>query len=1022
MDESALAFLQSHVPAQMLARIRRSANSMLGERKHVTVLFADLRGSTSMVEGMDAEHALEIIGPAVGLMMDAVHQNDGLVNQTRGDGIMALFGAPLSHEDHAVRACFAALAIRDGIRTMAQRVAHELVVRIGLNSGQVVIHSIGSDLAMHFEAAGLTTHLAARMEQLAAPGTVLLTAATLELAKGFIEVNPKGHQSLRGVSAPVNTFELTGVPARTRWQVRSARGLSVMVGREAELDVLNEARVRAEAGNGQTVIVGGPPGFGKSRLVHDFIRQLPSHWIVRETVCSSARMHSSYHPISSLVRALYRIRPGDGPEAVASYLRDRLEPRNPALLPYVPAILSLLDVESEEPEWRKLDASERRQHVLAAVRTGVMDMQQRAPLLLLIEDLQWADAETKLIFDDIAGSLGAARILLLATERSESSTSKVAGGAIQLPLTPLGAEEATALVDWLMGGDISLTQVKRLVLAQAQGNPLFLEELIQSLKDAGTLIGDRGRYRLSQSVDRLTMPETVHLVLAARIDLLDSMPKSLLQTASVIGRDVSIALLSKMAGLSAQDLTPYLQTLESADFLYQLGSDPELEYSFKHELTREVAYGTLLLATRRQLHAKAIEIIEQDTTHRPEGQIDRLAEHAYHAELWEKAVPYLLRSGRRAVKRAAHRDAVNILERGIKTLSHLPPSDAKTNSEIDFRLSLIVPLEPLGRHRRIAEVLREAGKFTDPCKDPRRAAAVNCQLAVGLWRLGEHDEAMAAAQSALAIAERITDKPLMFAALHNIGIVEHELGNFAKAVALHRDCLAQEPPDLDIKRVGWASLPSVVLRTFLADSLIELGEIAEADRMGEDGGRRADDADHAYSRAMINHVRGRIRVLQGRPAEAVALLDEAWRTCLNLEMIQQFPIIAARLGEAHLAAGHTEASMEILSAPEKLDIPLAENTFGWGQLYLAQGATLLAMGRPADGLSAADRALRLGNLRGERPLRAYAMKLIGDIARVSRELGLSEPKVYLESALELAEACQMRPLAADCRKALARGD
>jgi len=265
MDESALAFLQSHVPAQMLARIRRSANSMLGERKHVTVLFADLRGSTSMVEGMDAEHALEIIGPAVGLMMDAVHQNDGLVNQTRGDGIMALFGAPLSHEDHAVRACFAALAIRDGIRTMAQRVAHELVVRIGLNSGQVVIHSIGSDLAMHFEAAGLTTHLAARMEQLAAPGTVLLTAATLELAKGFIEVNPKGHQSLRGVSAPVNTFELTGVPARTRWQVRSARGLSVMVGREAELDVLNEARVRAEAGNGQTVIVGGPPGFGNSR-------------------------------------------------------------------------------------------------------------------------------------------------------------------------------------------------------------------------------------------------------------------------------------------------------------------------------------------------------------------------------------------------------------------------------------------------------------------------------------------------------------------------------------------------------------------------------------------------------------------------------------------------------------------------------------------------------------------------------------------------------------------------------------
>jgi tetratricopeptide (TPR) repeat protein len=281
--------------------------------------------------------------------------------------------------------------------------------------------------------------------------------------------------------------------------------------------------------------------------------------------------------------------------------------------------------------------------------------------------------------------------------------------------------------------------------------------------------------------------------------------------------------------------------------------------------------------------------------------------------------------------------------------------------------------------------------------------------------LGRHDEALAAAETANETATRIGDQQLIFAALHNIGIIHHETGDFAKAVELHRKCMELESPQLEGKPIGWAALPSVVLRTFLADSLIELGNIDEAQSIAEDGGARAEAADHAYSRAMINHVRGRIRVLQGRTAEAVSLLGEAWKTCIELEMIQQLPIIAARLGEAHLALGDPQASHDIVHSPEKLDVPLAENTFGWGHLFLTQGRTLLRMGKHSAALRAAERALRLAEERRERPQRAYAAKLLADVVKPSDHPGAAR---YLQQAIELAQACGMVTLASQCEKEL----
>jgi class 3 adenylate cyclase/tetratricopeptide (TPR) repeat protein len=1017
IESRPIRFVQSDMPAALAERIAQSGNAMLGERKRVTVLFADVRGSTALIDQLDPEQALGLLGPVMKVLMDAVHQHDGFVNQTRGDGIMALFGAPLANEDHAIRACQAAMAMRAGVGALFQEGQPEsgsaVSLRIGIHSGEVVIHSIGRNLTMNYDAVGKTVHLAARMEELAAPGQIMLTSATVELAEGFIETAPLGSMTVRGVSEPVETFELIDTLVRTRWQVRSARGLSAIVGRQAELRALRSAFDSAAAGKGRLVTIVGPPGIGKSRLVHEFVNTAAAGgWTVLETACASQHMNSSYYPISRLIRTLFNIGIDDSPEIVARRVEEGVGSFYRALASSIPAILSMLDLRSDD----NLAPPARRLQVIEAIKALIFHVKRKSPLLILIEDLHWADAETKLILENIAGLLGETRILLMVTQRPESTWS-VDRAHLRVDLFPLKEQDSHSMVDWLMGDDISLNPVKRRILAQAQGNPLFIEELVQALKDSGATEGEPRHYRLTQSTRQIDMPETIHSVLATRVDLLDARSKSLLQTCAVIGKDAPAALLSRMMETDVEELAPQLRTLERADLLYKVGGSGGPEYSFKHDLTRDVAYGTLLVGMRRILHAKAVDIIEANFGNRLEEHIDRLADHAFYAERWEKAVPYQLHSCRRAVRRGANHDAVSIFERGIETLSHLSPSEAKTKAEIDFRLLVILALEPLGRHRRIVDVLLDARRFAEDFADRRRLAAVNCHLAIALWRLGDFDDAMAAAEAAKAIAEAVDSKALMFAALNVTGIAHHGTGSFAKTVEMHRKCILLETPELDDKRAGWPSLPGVVLRTFLADALLELGEIDEAAAIAEEGGRRADAADHAYSRAQINHIRSRIRLAQGRPAEAILLLQDAWQVSIDLELIQMYPMLAARWGEAYLAAGDFPAALDIVSLPEKLD-PLAQNMFGWGLLFVAQGRALLAVGRHGEARAAAERALRLAEQRGERAQQAYALKLLGEIS-ASADGDSAEAEGYLKRAITLAEECGMTPLKKACATALA---
>ena len=420
-DQNALTFLQSKVPSQLAERILHSGGAMSGERKHVTVLFADVRGSTALIDKLDPEEALEILGPVLQVLMDATHQHDGFVNQARGDGIMALFGAPIATEDHAVQACRAAIAMRAGIDELNRRRSGDISLRIGMNSGDVVIHSIGSNLVMNYDAVGKTVHLAARMEELAASDAIMLTAAAHKLAEGFIVAQPRGAVALKGVEEPVEVFELDELRSTTRWQARSSRGLSRLVGRQPELDTLRGALQRAASGNGQALTVVGAAGLGKSRLVHDFVGELSSEWMVVEAVCVPQQTLSSYYPISGLIRNIFGIGIDDTPATVAERVREQIVSLEPTLSEYLPAISSVLDisVEDQDQEWKKLEPSEKRREILEAIISLILFQERRTPLVIIVEDVHWIDAETKIILHNFLSRLRGMRILMIMTQRSE---------------------------------------------------------------------------------------------------------------------------------------------------------------------------------------------------------------------------------------------------------------------------------------------------------------------------------------------------------------------------------------------------------------------------------------------------------------------------------------------------------------------------------------------------------------------------------------------------------------------------
>ena len=911
LDQAPLAY----TPTYLAEKILTSRSALEGERKQVTVFFADLKDSTRLIEGLDPEAAQQLLDPAIHLMMDAVHRFEGTVNQVLGDGIMALFGAPIAHEDHALRACYAALALQNAIRTYADEVRRThgmlLQLRVGLNAGEVVVRAIGNDLHTDYSAVGQHTHLAARMEQLAAPGSILLTAAVLRLVEGLVRVTALGALPVKGFTEPVEGFELLGASAlRRRLQAAARRGLTRFVGREPELAALTQALERAGAGHGQVVALVGEAGIGKSRLVYECINSRRTQgWRVLEAASVSYGKATPYFPVLDLLKRYARVDDHDDARTIRAKITGHVLTLDETLQETLPALLSLLEALPEDSPFLHLDPPQRRQRTLAALQRLLLRDSQVQPLLLVFEDLHWIDSETEALLDSLVERLPTAQLLLLVNYRPEyqhgwgSKTYYT-----QLRLDSLPPASAAEVLQALLGDDASLAPLNQLLIARTEGNPFFLEESVRTLVEIGVLVGAPGAYVLGKPLDSLQVPATVQAVLAARIDRLPPEEKRLLQTAAVIGTEVPFALLRAIADLPEDILHRGLAHLQAAEFLYETRLFPEPEYTFKHALTHEVAYNSLLLERRRGLHGRLVEALEALAPERVVEQVERLAHHAVRGEVWGKAVTYCQQAGARAFDRAAFREAVAAFDQALQALAHLPEPGDTRGLAIEFRLALGRALRVLGEHGRCLTLLSEAEALARALDDRARLGRVLAQMAHVLRLTGDLDGAMAAGQQAFELAAALGDSALQGQASLNLGQVYAAIGDFGRAAELLRQNV--EAADRESDRLS--TDVRIESRAWLALTLGPLGAFAEGRRHGEEAFRLASLAGRGFTPITAHGCLGYLYLTQGDLEHAVRVLEQGLALCrASGDRIYLRPIVAG-LGYASALQGRLAEGRALL--------------------------------------------------------------------------------------------------------------
>jgi tetratricopeptide (TPR) repeat protein len=941
-----------------------------------------------------------------------------------GDGIMALFGAPIAHEDHAVRACYAALAMKVAMQRYAEEVRRTqgltVQMRVGLNSGEVVVRSIGNDLHMDYSAVGQTTHLAARMEQLATPGSIRVSADTLRLVEGVVQVNALGPIPIKGMTDPVEIYELTGAsPIRRRLQAAVARGLTTFVGRDAEIEALSHARARAASGHGQVVAAAGEAGVGKSRLVYEFMHSHRTHgWLVLESASVSYGKATPYFPVIDLLKRYVHVEEGDAPRTMRAKVTGQILTLDVSLQETIPALLSLLDALPEDSPFLQLDPPQRRQRTLEALKRVLLRESQVQPLLLVFEDLHWIDSETQAFLDSLVESLPTARLLLLVTYRPEyqhgwgSKTYYT-----QLRLDPLPPASADAFLQTLLGCDPSLEPLKKLLIERTEGNPFFLEESVRTLVETQVLVEESGAYRLAHALPTIHVPATVQAVLAARIDRLPPEAKRLLQTAAVIGTEVPLSLLQALAEGPEEVVQRSLTQLQAAEFLYETSLFPERVWTFKHALTHEVAYGSLLQERRRVLHARIVDALESLGGDRVAEQGERLAHHALRGEVWEKALAYCRQAGEKALARSAYREAVGYFEQAISALPHLPETRATREQAIDLRLALRVALRPLGDWERILACLHEAESLVATLDDPRRLAQVSVFLSVHFHNMGAYDQAIAAAQRALALARAGGEVVLHAMANQYLGFAYQLQGNSRRAI----DCLGQTVISLDgagrRERFGAVFLPAVHSRAWLAWCHAELGMFAEGKILGDEGLRIAETVAHPGSLMIASWGIGLLAFYQGDLPRALLFLERAVGICQDADLRFYFPWMAASLGAAYSLSGRVADAVSLLT--QAMEQATATET-GWYQaLYLLPlGEAQMLASRLGEAYALAERALAHTRAHQERGHEAYALRLLGDIAARRDPPEHEAAEAHYQQALALAEERGMRPLQAHCHRGL----
>ena len=875
---AALAYrspVAAYTPRHLADKILRSRSAIEGERRQVTVLFADIAGFTTLAEKLDPEDVHRIVDRCFELITAEVHRFEGTINQYTGDGVMALFGAPIAHEDSPRRAAHAALAIQRALRSydrelQAQGGLH-LRMRIGLNTGPVVVGRIGDDLRMDYTAVGDTTNLAARLQQSARPGSVVVSETTHGAIGAFFETLDLGDVSMKG-RAPSRAFEVLRPRARrSRLAAAVERGLTRLVGRAREVGILLERFADVKQGRGQVVSLAGDAGIGKSRLLLEFRRALleageQPTWL--EGQCVSFGQSIPFLPLIEQLRLNFQIEEFDGEPEIIAKVEHGMR-RMGGLEAHIPYVRYLLSVDPGDPGILDMEAGARRAKCFEAIRALSLRGARLRPLVLVFEDLHWIDAGTAEYLASMVDAVASVPLMLILTYRVGYSPPVPARSFhTVLTLHPLSETDAVAMAGHVLGAADLPPALHRALLEKAEGVPLFIEEVIRTLLDLGMLRREGDGYRVVEGAGVLNVPDTIQGIIMARLDRLGEEGKRTVQLASVIGRQFLGRLLQRVAGLTDR-LTELLEELKGLEIIYELGLAPEPAYIFKHALIQDVAYQSLLKERRRELHRAVGMAIEEIYADRLAEHAEELAHHFRNGEEWEKAFTYLVRSGDRAKAAYANQAALDFYGRALEASARVTPApDPVRIMEIHHRRGEVLRLlaqygDSIGEFERMREVARSGG-------DRVREGEALVEIAYSQF-LTFNNEAVGhcrrCAQEALAIGRETGSQHVVARSLCYLGLAAQVAGEVAEGDRLFEESLA-------IARAGgFADTVSVSL-TWLAAHANWRGEFSGAIETGRQAAAAAREINDGLSEMISLAFVCLGQIGLGEYREALATIDD----------------------------------------------------------------------------------------------------------------------------------------------------
>jgi predicted ATPase/class 3 adenylate cyclase/ribosomal protein L40E len=1003
----------SYTPKHLADKILSARPSMEGERKQVTVLFADVKGFTSISEKLDPEKVRNLISECLVYFTEEVHRYEGAIAQFLGDGVMALFGAPIAHEDAPQRALYAALAIRDRLRRYAEKLKKDGIdfkMRIGLNTGLVVVGRIGDDLTMEYTAMGDTVNLASRMESAAEPGTIQVAENTYRLSKDYFDFKALGEIDVKGKKEPVKAYQLTGIGrARTRLGVSVARGLTPFVGRQRELDQLMHCYSQVREGQGQVVGIVGEPGVGKSRLLLEFIRFLPrEEYTYLEGECLQYGSSIPYLPFLEILRAYFGFTEGEQEFLIKSKLEQGIAHLDEKLRGFLPPLQDILSLKVENREYLKLEPQQRREQAFDALRAILVRESQNRPLILAIDGLQWIDKTSEEFLTYLIGGLASTHVLLVLLYRPEYTHpwgSKTYYSQVRTDQLP--PNMSNDLVRAILGGEDVAPALRTLILDRATGNPLFMEELTHSLLENGSIKKKDHQYVLSKKPSEIQVPETIQGIIAARIDRLQEDLKHTMQVASVIGKDFAYRILQTITGMQ-QELKSWLLNLQELEFIYEKSLFPELEYMFKHALTQEVAYNSLLLQRRKEIHESIGKAIEELYPDRLAEFYEVLAYHYSAAESWEKAYQYLKLSGDKTLRTHSRWEPFRFYKEALQALRKLPESEENKRRDIDIRLSLISPMSYLYFPEDSLEILQEGERLSRELGDERSLARFHAGLGIYYATRGDRSRAREYLEDAFQAAKKVQDPDLMAPIGFQICGTYFAQGDYLKLAEVAPGVIALlESTQRESQFFGASSRPYSNLVSLYGLALGATGNFPEGQAQCEKALRFSTRLNDQPGIAWAESWYSMLFVSQGDGKRVIEHAEQAIKYAEPLQNLVVLSMAWHLLGTGHYFLGDYENALKYMEKSREItrDLRLPDASISLASLC----QVYIALGDLANAQSCAEKALELAQKEQDKRSEGLSSMNLGRILVMQDRSRLAEAEQLILRGMEIANELKMRP-------------